>query len=385
MKKSCFCLILLLVTSVAFPAVKIELKSDKSASAEVAEDKAKQLFSVSLSFLPVSTLDAVTNDEMTEILAQFFAEEALSSYLKSPRTVDFAKAKCIVHKKNEKRCVLTYDIPITAISDVKSEQQSISDEAIRKYFASASSDTLLQDFRSACFHDLRIAEAVFMEQIKNCKDKKRLTQKIDDAFSALIKKINADDALFLSEKEELQTKANSIKRFLLNNLSVAAPSAKSQPDDLQNTSGNITHATFLPEFKPFLLSDPILLDIGGCKAFRTEDGKTVLIAVGTAEVKNQSAKDRILRQKIAEQRAFGELAKHQHVKIVDFSQQEKQITIKHINKKESSSSIKKNYRKTTVAADAYVSRMKTIGTWYSADQQIFYLAKGIIYNGVENE
>ena len=377
--KSCFCLILLLMASAVFSATKIELQSDKSASAEIVEDKGKQLVSVSLTFMPVSTLDAVTNDEMTGVLAQFFTEEALSSYLKCPKAVAFSKARCVVHKKTAKQCSLTYEIPIAAISDADVKQQSIPAESIKKYFASVSSDALLQDFRSTCFYDLRIAEAVFLEQIKSCKDKEKLARKINDAFSALNRKINSDDALFLSEKEELLTKANSVKSFLLKKLS-SAPVAATESTSCPNAQGspNIVHGTFLPEFKPFLLSDPILLEVGGCKAFRTEDGKTVLIAVGIAEVKDQSAKDRIRRQKVAEQKAFGELAKHQEVEVTFFSERYKTTSILSQNGVESGSSQKISSSRITMKAEAYFDEMLTVGRWYSGDGKLFFLAKGCI-------
>ncbi len=377
MRKSCFCLILLLMASAVFSAAKIELQSDKSASAEIAEDKGKQLVFVSLTFMPISTLDVVTNDEMTGVLARFFTEEALSSYLKCPKAIAFSQARCIVHEKTAKQCSLTYEIPIAAISDVEVKQRAIPAESLKRYFASVTSENLLQDFRSTCFHDLRIAEAVFLEQIKSCKDKEKLARKINDAFSALTGKINSDDALFLSEKEELLTKTDSVKSFLLKKLSsapVAVSESMASPD--AQGSPNIVRGTFLPEFKPFLLSDPILLEVGGCKAFRTGDGKTVLIAVGIAEVKDQSAKDRIRRQKVAEQKAFGELAKHQEVEVTFFSERFKSTAISSKNGVETGSSHKISSSRITVKAEAYFDEMLTVGRWYSGDGKLFCLAKG---------
>ena len=370
MKKSCFCLVLLLTAFVVFSATKVEIKSDKSTVAEVEKIRAKQLFAVSLTFVPVTTLDVVANDEMTEVLAQFFAEEALSSYLKSPKAVDFSKTECIVRKKSEKQCSLTYEIPLSAVTDVPQRQHTIVLGA-----SSVSAETLVQDFRSTCFRDLRVAEAVFLERIKSCKGKDQLAQKINDAFAALEKRINDDDALFISEKEELLAKANKVKAFLLKKLS--PNDAALQTDAPQDSAANISHAVFLPEFKPFLLNDPILLDAGGCKAFRTEDGKIVLIAVGNAEVKDQSAKDRIRRRKIAEQRAFGELAKHREVEVTFFSERHKTTTISSSNGVEKGSLQKITSSRITIRAQAYFEEMITVGTWYSLDGKIFYLAKGM--------
>lgn len=376
MKKSCFSLILLLSAVVVLSATKIEIESDKSATAEITENKEKQLFSLSLTFMPVTTLDAVTNDKMTEVLAQFLAKEALSSFLKKPKAINFFKTKCILLKKTEKVCSLTYEIPASAIVNATVKQQTISSAALKKCLTSASADTVFQNFRSTCFHDLRIAENLFLEQIKSVKHPDKLAGEISKAFSALKEKINNDDALFLSEKEDLLSKAISVEKFLQKKLSEQTISATQTTEAEQRALNEITHAKILPEFKPFLLSDPILLDIGGCKAFQTNDGKTVLIAVGYAEVKDQSPKDRIRRQKIAEQRAFGELAKHQEVEVVDFSELHEAVIISSKDRSETGSLQKSHFSRTTVKAEAYFEEMLTVGQWYSKDEKLFYLAKG---------
>ena len=372
-------LVLLLAVCVVSAATKIEIKSDKSATAEVAEDKAKQRISVSLHFMPVTTLDAVSNDEMTGVLAQFFAEEVLSSYYKTPKGVDFARTRCIVHKRTAKQCSLTFEIPVAAIVDVKEDRTTLAADAIRRYFSSESSRAIMRDFRSTCFHDLRIAEAIFLEQTKTAKDKAQLEQRIRDAFAALAKKINDDDALFLSEKEDLLTKAEATRDFLLKKLASGNSSADdsaSVRDDSIGENVKIKHARILPEFKPFLLGDPVLLEVGGCKAFRTSDGKTALIAVGMAEVRSNSAKDRIRRQRVAETNAFGELSKHREVEVTFFAERSKTTSISTQNGVESGRSQRTSSSRITVRAEGYFDDMMTVGQWYSEDGKLFYLAKG---------
>lgn len=380
MKKCCFTLVLLLMALVAFSATKIEIKTDKSVAAEIDEDKGKQHFKVQLTFLPVTTLDAVSNDEMTEILAQFFAEEALSSYLKRPKTVNFLKVKSSVFEKTKQRCVLSYDIPVTAVSDVKENERRGGEESIKKCFSSVSSNTLLRDFQSTCFHDLRIAEVVFLEKIKTAKNKARLTQKIKAAFSALKKKIYNDDALFLSEKEELLAKTDSVQKFLLKKLSQNVPA-----DSAVKFPGSVVRGHFVPEFEPFLFKDSILLELGGCRAFRTENGKIVLIAVGVADVKDQSAGDRIRRKRIAEHRAFGELAKHDGVEVSYFAERGKTTTVLTKNRQETGESRRTSTSRIRISAETYVSSMITVGQWYSRDGKHFYLAKGAIVSADRTE
>lgn len=372
MKKCCFTLVLLLMAVVAFSATKVEIKTDQSVAAEIEEDKEKQHFKVRLTFLPVTTLDAVSNDEMTGVLAQFFAEEALSSYLKRPKAVNFLKARCSVHEKTDKKCALTYEIPVSAVSDVKMDSRRDVKESIKKCLSSVSSDTLLRDFRSTCFHDLRIAEVVFLEKIKTTKNKGRLAKKINAAFSDLKKKIDGDDALFLSEKEDLLTKADSVRKFLLKKLSqTAAGSAAKVP-------AGISKAQFSPEFEPFLLKDPVLLEAGGCRAFRAEKGKIVLIAVGVADVKDQSARDRIERKSVAKQRAMKELANHNGVEVSHFSERGKATTISTKNKQEAGESRRSSVSRTRIFAETHISNMIVAGQWYSPDGKLFYLALGTV-------
>lgn len=378
MRKGCSILTFLLLTCAAFSAVKIELKSDESATAEITENAAGRIISVSLRFLPVTTLDAVSNDEMTEVLAQFFAEEALSSYYKKNKAIDFSKVKTTGRVKQERLFSLTYDIPVTAISDIKMPSPNTSN--LQKSIAHFSSEELLQDFRSTCSRDLRVAESVFFDQITKTKANKHvLKEKIVSAFSALEKKIQDDDALFLSEKEELLTRAQHIRSHLLKKLSEVVSSDKTdESDEENNIPDSIDRVNILPEFKKFLLSDPILLEAGGCRAFRTSEGKVVLIAVGTSEVKNTSAKDRLLRQKVAEQKAFGELAKHQEVEVTFFSERYKKTTLSSQNHIESGATDKISTSRITMRAEAYFDEMVTVGQWYSKDGALFYLAKGCI-------
>ena len=61
-------------------AEKINL-ADASASASVVELAAKDAYGIAVAFRPVTALDEVTNREMTEVMGQFYAEEALSSFL----------------------------------------------------------------------------------------------------------------------------------------------------------------------------------------------------------------------------------------------------------------------------------------------------------------
>lgn len=379
MKKFCFVFMtILFCASIVCSAQTIELRSDRSAKAEIKEDKAKQNYIVQISFVPVTTLDSVTNDEMTAMLAEFFTEEALSTFLKGSKAVIFSGITPQVLKQEKNLITIQYTIPVKNICNAETRTvDSAVGIMLKKFYASTtlSSDNLIADFRSTCFRDLRSAEIYFASQINKSKNKAGLKTQIQRAFIELTKKINNDDALFMSEKEELLEKSKKVEIFLLKQLEKSSRStaSDSQPD---TALLNVSRVTFLPQFKDFLINDNILLEVGGCRAFENSSGKRVLIAVGVAPVKDNTPKDRLLRQKIAEQKAFGELAKHQEVEVTFFAERYKTTEIKTENGAESGKSRRNSSTRITVQAEAYFDEMITVGYWYSKDGKLFFLAKG---------
>ena len=379
MKKFCFVFMtILFCASIVCSAQTLELRSDRSAKAEIKEDKAKQNYIVQISFVPVTTLDSVTNDEMTAMLAEFFTEEALSTFLKGSKAVIFSGITPQVLKQEKNLITIQYTIPVKNICNAETRTvDSAVGIMLKKFYASTtlSSDNLIADFRSTCFRDLRSAEIYFTSQINKSKNKAGVKTQIQRAFIELTKKINNDDALFMSEKEELLEKSKKVEIFLLKQLekSSRTTASDSQPD---TALLNVSRATFLPQFKDFLINDNILLEVGGCRAFENSSGKRVLIAVGVAPVKDNTPKDRLLRQKIAEQKAFGELAKHQEVEVTFFAERYKTTEIKTENGAEFGKSRRSSSTRITVQAEAYFDEMITVGYWYSKDGKLFFLAKG---------
>ena len=379
MKKFCFVFwTILFCASIVCSAQTIELRSDRSAKAEIKEDKAKQNYIVQISFVPVTTLDSVTNDEMTAMLAKFFTEEALSTFLKGSKAVIFSGITPQVLKQEKNLITIQYTIPVKNICNAETRTvDSAVGIMLKKFYASTtlSSDNLIADFRSTCFRDLRSAEIYFASQINKSKNKAGVKTQIQRAFIELTKKINNDDALFMSEKEELLEKSKRVEIFLLKQLEKSSRStaADSQPD---TALLNVSRATFLPQFKDFIINENILLEVGGCRAFENSSGKRVLIAVGVAPVKDNTPKDRLLRQKIAEQKAFGELAKHQEVEVTFFAERYKTTEIKTENGTKTGKTRRVSSSRITVQAEAYFDEMITVGYWYSGDGKLFFLAKG---------
>jgi len=82
----------LLLLCAALPAVAGEIAlADASASASVVRTQSPVGFDISVVFLPVTTLDEVSNQEMSEILARFYADEALSVFVCPPSIEELSR------------------------------------------------------------------------------------------------------------------------------------------------------------------------------------------------------------------------------------------------------------------------------------------------------
>lgn len=375
-----FLLAICFVFSVVFyasGATTIKLKSARSVTAEIAETENKQSLRVSVCFIPVSSLDPLNNERMNSVVARFFVEQALSQFYGKEKSVNFAGIKPEIGKNEKQRTTFFYAIPCSAISDaVVKEEQNVN--KIAASYSQVSDDDIFLSATEIFSRDLRIAEAFFLREIQAKKDKAALVQNINKAFDALREKIESQDDLLSAEKDEFITKIGKVRNFLLKKIQGGAVASVEDVVSNKNVTALISDYAFHPEFEKILLNDTILLESGGCRAFRLPDGRVALIGVGMAEKKNDSVKDRLKRQKVAEQRAFAALAEHEEVDVTSFSQLSDSATIITVDKKETSRDQRTISTMSSVRAEAYFANMETVGQWYSKDGKCFFLAKGCL-------
>jgi len=277
-----------------FGATAITLKSARAVTAEITETANKQSVVVTVCFIPVTSLNTENNDRMNSVVSRFFVEEALSQFYGKEKSVNFAGIKSEIGKNAKQRMSFSYTIPCSAISDavVKKEQN---EKKIAATYSQTSDNDHFLTASETFSRDLRIAEAFFLREIQAGRDQTELARDINKAFDALKSKIDDQDDLLSVEKDEFITKIDKVRKFLLKkNRSGSKKSAEDASSD-QNTAAMISNYMFQPEFEKILLNDKILLVSGGCRAFRLPDGRIALVGIGMADVKNNSAKDRLIR------------------------------------------------------------------------------------------
>lgn len=374
MKRAAFLRSFLL--SIIIPSFAVEINlADASASVSVVSSMAQAGYRISVEFRPVTTLDENSNREMTETLAQFYAEEALSNFLNASKAIVFSKAQSTLKALGDNKAQCIFNIPTGAIIDAPSRNMEIRKEIIGKRRAEEKLDANIRilDFRSTCFRDLRIAEALFAEEIasaKSSKERAMSQRKIKDGFSALRQKIKADDDLFRSEKAELIEKVDKVENYLLSE-DIGEKDKLDRKDSEKNLP--IVDAIFKEPFGDLLKANPILLTHGGACCVEMEDGAVAILAVGFAKADNEDRKD------IAELMASAELGK--------LRGGEESVVKEKIERQYRSSSDGDNVKEdveTKQSSMTIVNSMdfhkmgETVGTWLSKNRKRFFLAKGQI-------
>lgn len=374
MKPQIILLVLLLWTVASVSAVEIKL-ADASASASVVSVTSQPGYRISIEFRPVATLDDISNREMSETIAQFYAEEALSSFLHASKAIVFSKAQSILKGEgvNKARCV--FNVPTEAIIDAPIRNVEIREEIVGKRWSEDKVDAnaRIQDFRSTCFRDLLIAEALFAEKIataKSAKERATSKRKIKKGFSALRQKIKADDNLFRSEKAELIEKVDKVENYLLTEATGETDNTNCM-DSPKNLS--IADAVFKEPFGDLLKADPILLTHGGARFIEMDDGRVAILAVGFAMAGNEDRED------IAEMKASAELGKLRGgEESVVRNKIERQYRRSSSGNDVNENMEMKRSSTTIVNSMDFHKTGETVGTWLSADGKRFFLAKGRI-------
>lgn len=187
---------------------------------------------------------------------------------------------------------------------------------------------------------------------------------------AMQEKLKSDIELLSVEREELLTKLNKCTEEVLDQMKRCG--------ELLECAEHFQDVTLDSAFASALLSDPILMEVGGVKVLTTIDGTRMVISVGTTEIREPSAKETLRQKKVAQMRAESQLVRwtESHVSTRTTMKEEHRIST---NGSGVEAQITEDFQEITKEeAEGIVKGMAPIGTWSSLDNQIFYLAIGRI-------
>jgi len=133
-----------------------------------------------------------------------------------------------------------------------------------------------------------------------------------------------------------------------------------------------------PEFAPYLLAEPLLMETEGAKLIRLEDGRILVLGVASSALKDGTAADRKRAETIARQRALAHIvAEKTGVQVARAESVEKKTSVTVTVQGEERATSVAEYLETTRSRVQGATRdFPVVGRWTSADGTLFTVAVG---------
>lgn len=133
------------------------------------------------------------------------------------------------------------------------------------------------------------------------------------------------------------------------------------------------------QFKPYLVSNPLLMEVSGAKVIRLPKGRSMVISVASTVIKDGSPQDRLRAEKVCRVKALANVvAEKQGVQVAHTEELKEQTTIVLDGEEEKGTSVSELLQITKTKTEGIVKDMPVVGRWKSKDGQVFYLAIGAV-------
>lgn len=132
-------------------------------------------------------------------------------------------------------------------------------------------------------------------------------------------------------------------------------------------------------FRPYLVSNVLLMETTGAKVIRLPKKRTVVIAVASTVIKDDSAKERLRAEKVCRAKALASVVAEKQGVQVAHTEELKEETIIVIDEKgETGKDVSNLVQVTKTKVEGIANDMPIIGHWKSKDGDVFYMAIGAI-------
>jgi urease gamma subunit len=132
-------------------------------------------------------------------------------------------------------------------------------------------------------------------------------------------------------------------------------------------------------FRPFLLTNPLLMEVAGAKVIRLDKGRRVVLAVASTALKDKSGKDRLRAEKVCRVKALASVVAEKGGVQVCHVERVKEMTVIVIEDgKEKGKSVSELLSMTRTKVEGVARDMPVVGRWKSKDGEVFYLAIGVV-------
>ena len=372
---SCLLSLLALFFVLTASAETIKLGGPRQVVAEVTPVAEKGNWLVVLQMRPVECFDQAMNRKVQQRLGCNYALEALARMLKAD-TLSARSCKCEDMSQEKGRVTMQIRIGGACQEKDKPAASGVSSFPVQTVVATsrgllsreADWTSTIESFQKTMQEECRL---VFAHTPFGDENALRLVQCEEDMLNghkSLKAEIGKDTALLQIERTRLLAQCDDAARSL-DALLKGYGECLEVADRFQNVE---IEAAFVP----LLLGSPLLMEGGEARMLITPDGRRAMVSVGTAEIRNRSAKDQLRQRKVAQTRAVRQLVLwcQSHVTAKNIMTESTVVSTDGEN-----TAVEETARYdeiTTEEAEGIVKGLPVIGTWTSKDGQVFYLAIG---------
>lgn len=132
-------------------------------------------------------------------------------------------------------------------------------------------------------------------------------------------------------------------------------------------------------FRQYLTANVLLMEVTGAKVIRLANGGSVVLAVASTAINDNTAKDRLRAERVCRVKALAAIvAEKKGIQVchVETLNEKTQIVID--EKGETGSSVLELIQVTKTKVEGIAKDMPVVGRWKSKDGEVFYLALGVM-------
>ena len=130
-------------------------------------------------------------------------------------------------------------------------------------------------------------------------------------------------------------------------------------------------------FDRYLLANQLLMESTGAKVIKLPSGKSLVLAVASTVLKDNSAQERLRAEKVCKVKAFAYVVQEQKgIQVFHTEESTDKTVIVNVDGKEHGRNVSELLEITKTKVSGIAKDMPVIGRWKSKEGDVFYLAIG---------
>ena len=352
-------------------------------------------FEVAVRMKPVQCFDKATNDRLNSQKARSYGLQGLLKHLSggSEKIRAAVSGLTMVNaRQDDKFFRLVFRVPRDGVEIIRDSETREPSRKTRK--RAHIEEVQVTSALLTCFGDhsatIEQLASTFEQELDPIKSKPlddgnefeiaiaELEESLTTRFDQFEKDVRADKLLFADDQKKLFGEVVTVRDRCLKGLR-AAVERRQQAQEARDRLAKFRNIEIEADFESYLTSNRLLMEVTGAKVIRRKDGTSVVIAVGSTVLNDDSAKERLRAEKVCRVKALASVVAEKQGIQVAHTEELKEETVTILDEtKERASSVMELLQITKTKVEGMTRDMPVIGHWRSADGETFYLAIGAI-------